>query len=532
VKIVKLTIISSIVSLNLAAVDLATVMSNVAQTNPKIIQKKKEYNSAYEMLKISEGDYFLPTVDLEAQITKNDTNRQKPLPESESEYTSRYFSITATENLFNGFGTVNDIDAKKAALASSAFAYLQTVNEESLNVSKVYLDLIRNRELLDVEVDNFNKHKKILSAIQARSKAGVGVIGDLQEITAKTNLAYANYLAQSKNLKASQISMNKILGSPLDINLLASPQVGDNLNYTLPQAIDFAISHNPSLFVQKYNVIVARYNQKRDEKDFMPNINLEVSKTYSDGEDDLTDAEYENDNLKGGITLKWNIFNGFKDLHTRKRNISLIHVEQEKYNAMKRDLTEEIELAWTTYKMQEREYAYLTNYVQNAKAKLQTNTKLFQIGKKSLFEFLSSQTDYNSAKEKLINTKYDLIFAKLRVLKALGILIDMANPNIKKEVGIVGNGLFDYQAMNYQADTLPVREEQINQSGSVVLDDVVSFDSYKVVGSKKQAVSSAVKQVVTTTDEVYDSGAVKINNKEYFDEEYVAPRKSVKTYKK
>ena len=515
-KIVKLTLISSIVSLNLMAVDLATVMSEVAKTNPKVIQKKKEYNSVYETLKISQGDLFLPSIDLSAGIGKVKTTYDKP-NSSDAEYTNKSITLSATENLFNGFGTVNDVDAKKAALASSAFSYLQVVNEESLKVSKVYLDLIRHKELLAVELDNYKKHRKILAAVQARSRAGVGVVGDLQEISAKTNLAYANYIAESKNLKASQISMNKVLGKPLDINSLAIPQVGDNLNYTYSQAIRFALTHNPSIFVQKYNVIQARYNQQRDAKEFLPKIDLTIAGKHVDGRDDSLDVDTKYDQVSGGINLNWNLFRGFKDTHQKKKNISLIQVEQEKYNSVKRDLIEETELAWTTYKMQDREYKYLKNYVKNAKAKLITNTKLFQIGKKSLFEFLSSQTDYNSAKEKLINTKYDLIFAKLRVLKALGILSDMANPNIKKEIGVVSDGIHDYQAMNYVADTLPVREDHIVETGSVSLNDPVSFDSYKVVDTTKNC-------------DIQQPSSVKVGDSEYFDEEYVAPRKAVKTY--
>ena len=505
------------------AVDLATVMSNVAQTNPKVIQKKKEYNRFYEELMISKGDYFLPRVDLEASIDRNKYKNKKP---SAYEYknTGKNLTLTATENLFNGFGTVSNIDAKKAALASSAFSYLQTVNEEALKVSKIYLDLIRNKELLSVEIDNYNKHRKIFSAVQARSNAGVGVVGDLQEITAKTNLAYANYLTQSKNLKASQIAMNKVLGNTIDINRLITPQVGTNINYSLSQAIDFALTHNPTIFIQKYNVIRARYEQKKGEKEFLPQVDFVVKKEYNDGKERVFNQDLENEKLSVGLKLKWNIFNGFKDVHSKNRDISLVHIEQEKYNSIKRDLIEEIELALTTYRMQEKEYKYLTNYVTNAEAKLYTNTKLFQIGKKSLFEFLASQTDFNSAKEKLINTKYDLIFAKLRVLKALGILADMANPNIKKEVGITGDGVHDYLAMNYKADTLPVREDIVNRTGSVSLEDeAVSFDTYKVVGSKVE------KQARYISEEPY---SVKIGNSEYFDEEYIAPRKAVTSYKK
>ena len=521
-KIVKLTVISSVVSLNLMAVDMGSVMADVAQTNPKVIQKKKEYNSVFETLNISQGDYFLPSIDLSAGLSRAKTNHTKP-EKFDDQYTNKTLSLTATENLFNGFGTVNDIDAKKAALASAAFSYMQTLNEVSLNTAKVYLDLARHRDLLTVEIDNFNKHKKIMNAITARSRAGVGVIGDQQEIVAKTNLAYANYIAESNNLKAAQISMNKILGRTLDINSLVSPDVGENLTYTLPQAIDFALVHNPALYVQKYNVIQARYNQEKDEKEFMPKIDLIVEQKYVNGKNDDTGDETEYDKLSGGLSLNWNLFRGMKDVHTKRKNISLIQAEQEKYNSIKRDLVEEIELAWTTYKMHEKEYAYLTNYVNNAKAKLDTNTKLFRIGKKSLFEFLASQTDYNSAKEKLINTKYDLVFTKLRVLKALGILADMANPNAKKEIGIVGDGLHDYRAMSYKADSLPPREETINQSGSVTTNDLIGFDSYKVVSPTTTMQTQANCKTVVYSDDTNDE-----KYRDVYDEEYVAPTSAVK----
>jgi len=520
VKIVKLTFISSIVSLNLMAVDMGGVMSEVAKTNPQVIQKMKDYNAVYESLQMANGD-FLPSVDLSAGVFKVHTDRTKPKKEDNT-YTNRSLTLKATENLFNGYGTVNEIDAKKASLASAAFSYLQTVNEMSLNGAKAYLDLVRHRDLLNVEIDNFNKHKKIMKAITARSKAGVGVVGDAQEITAKTNLAYANYLAESKNLKASQIAINRILGRTLDVNTLVSPDVGDVLTYTLPQAIEFALKHNPSLFVQKYNVIQARYNQKRDEKAFLPKVDVSVAKSYGKGKDDDTGLEKKYEQLSGGVSLNWNLFNGFKDMHNKQKNISLIQSQQEKYNDVKRGVIQECQLAWMSYKMQEKEYAYLTKYLTNAKAKLDTNTKLFQIGKKSLFEFLASQTDYNNAKEKLINTKYDLVFAKLKVLKALGILADMTLPDAKQSIGITGDGLFDYKAMTYKADTLPPREEELNTQGSVVVNDLVSFDSYGIVAPSKDSAKIKCNDSYEN-DETY---------KKVYDEEYIAPRSAIKRRKR
>ena len=527
-KIIKLTLLSSIVAFNLAALDLGSYMSRIANSDPNIIQKKKQFNSVYETLKIAEGDFFLPSIDLTAGIDKVKTKYTKP-SSTTSKYTNKYFTISATENLFNGFGTINDIDAKKAALASMAYSYVQTLNEELLNASKAYIDLVRNKELLAVEVDNYNKHKKILYAISARNRSGVGVIGDLQEITAKTNLAYANYLTQLKNLKASQMAVRKFYGIPLDINSIQTPSIGYNLNYSPSEAINFSFSHNPSLFVQKYNVIVARFNKKRDEKEFFPIIDFVIAHSMVDGKDDDTDIERNYKQLKGGINLKWNLFRGFKDSHQKQKNISLIHQEYQKYEAIKRVLAEEIELAFTSYNMQQKEYEYLSKYVNSAAAKLDTITTLFRNGRKSLFEFLASQTDYNSAKEKLINTKYDLIFTKLRVLKALGILSDMVNPALKAEVGISDNGLYDYEKLNYKADKLPINENNtplppVTNSNAVINN---SFNTYAIAGVNNSTVVAA-EQKINMIKPAIPKDARFENDEKYqtvYDEEFIAPRR-------
>ena len=534
-KHINFLLISNFITINLFGIDLNSIIKEVVNTNPQIIQKKKEFNSVYETLQISQGDFFLPSVDFGGGISKVTTHYKSP--NMTSKYTNKYFSLTATENLFNGFGTVRDIDAKKSMLASSAYSYVQAVNELALITAKTYLDVVKNKELLAVEIDNYKKHKKIFRAIQARSNAGVGVLSDFQEIKAKTSLAYANYIAQEKNLKASQISLRKLLGYNVEPNSLLSPTVGEKLIYTLPKAKEFAFTHNPALFIQKYNVITARYNMQRDKKEFLPKIDLVVSKKYVDGRNDdaIIDSKYNN--LSMGVTFSWNLFRGFKDVHTKNKNISLIHSEYQKYNIVKRNLNAEIELSWMSYQMQQKEYNYLQNYLLNAQSKMETLTKLFRIGKKSLLELLAAQTDYNSAKEKLINTKYDLIFTKFRVLKAMGILPDMIDPSIKMQVGILSNGLYDYTQLqqHYIEDEYPTKEEslepEISDNPAYLTDNMM--DTYAVVNTssidkyqkniKSRKVTKTINKSYEVEKNIYDDRDDEVEKKVY-DEEYIAPQ--------
>ncbi len=531
-KIVKVTVLSSIVTFNLLAMDLGSYMSKISTSDPVIIEKKKQFNSVYETLEIAQGDMFLPSIDFSASINHIKTTYKEPT-NTISKSTNRYLTLSLTENLFNGFGTINDIEAKKASLASMAYSYIQTINEELLRAAKSYIDLARNKELLQVEIDNYKKHKKIMYGIRTRHRAGVGTIGDLQEIKAKTNLAYSNYITQLNNLQASQIAVKKFYGQPIDINFISLPDVGYSIAYSTDEAIKFAFSHNPSLFIQKYNIIVARYNQKRDKKEFLPTVDLTMSHSDVKQRDDDNQIDSKYKQVSGGISLKWNLFRGFKDLHQEHKNISLIHQEYQKYRALRRALAEEVELAIITYKMKQKEYIYLTRYLQNAQAKLNTITTLFRNGQKSLFEFLASQTDYNSAKEKLINTKYDLIFTKFKVLKALGILSDMVNPALKTEVGINGNSLYEYKMLNYKADRLPLVEDNTipapvfnTRVGNMVTDN--ELNSYAIVNNNysQKSQRKIIKQEQPKRRVIIYDDAQPENDevyKEVYDEEYVAP---------
>jgi adhesin transport system outer membrane protein len=471
-RIVNITLLSVVVSHSIIASDLGSVMSEIAKTNPNVVQKRKEFNSAYETLNIAKGDFFLPTVDLTSGISKTKTD---PDEGDSSKTTNHNIAIEIRENLFNGYATVNNIEAKKASLASAAYSYIQTISEEALTGAKAYIDLIRNFKLLEIEKDNFFRHKKMMKAIGARNNSGIGGLGDLQEITAKTNLAYANYLAQSKNLKASKISMHQVLGRYLNAKNLSDPSVGENLNYSLSGASDFALLHNPSIFIQKYNLIKARYDYQAGKNSFMPKLDLSLEDSYGKYKNDNSGDSSRSDQMRASLDLEWNLYNGSKDIASHRRDKSTIHVENEKLNSTKRSVIGELELSWISYKMLEKEYEYLKNYEINAKAKLETITKEFRLGQKSLLEFLTSQTDYNSARSKLVNTKYDLIYTKLKILKALGVLPEMVNSNLKSEVGITHDGLFDYQNLNHREDTLPVRDEFM-QKGGITTEQELRFD--------------------------------------------------------
>jgi adhesin transport system outer membrane protein len=444
----------SLTALNLYAIDLSTSMAEVLKTNPDVIEQKKNYNAAYEDVNIAKGDWFLPSVDLSANIGKSISRNHET--DSTTRGTNAGIGITATENLFDGFGTTNNIKVKEAALAAAAYGYLQAANESALSTAQAYIEVVRARDILGVEQDSVMQHEKIQTDIRKRSAGGVGVISDLQEIEAKTNLAYSNHLTQNENLKSTQINFHRQLGRYVAPQNLADPSIRVSLPATIEEATEFAMKNNPAILVQKFNLDQARYTYERDKKEYYPTVDFVLGHSYRDNENDNTGTRAHSSTTSGEIQLNWNLFRGFKDDHTAQRNISLVHSAHERRNVVIRDIIQELQLAWTANRMLEKEFIYLSKFENQSSMKLETYKKEFWVGKKSLLDLLSAESDYNGAKQRIINTKLDMILAKFRILKAMGILADSVGAGIKEDVGIIGLVKVDYGFRINEVDRLPL----------------------------------------------------------------------------
>lgn len=451
-------LLNSVMVLHLHAIELNEVMLDTIKTNPNILSKQSEYRSTYESLNIAKGDRFLPSIDLKGDIGESTTNYDKPNNEEKSN-TNTNLSLTATENLFDGFGTKYNIQEKEYALAAAAYAYIATANEQALQSAHTYIDVIRNRELMLIEQDSLTQHQEIQKNIRIRNNSGVGVISDFHEIESKVNLAHANHLTQKKNYKNSQIILHKVLGRYLDSKTLVTPTINSKMPTTLDKATKFALKNHPALILQNYNVHKVRSIYKRDQKNlYYPSIDLVVSTNLHDGLDNDSGYESEYNQASGQVQFNWNLFRGFKDKATKQKNISLLQAENEKRNAVKRDIIQEVQLAFTTKDILEREYGYLLKFESESEKKLDTFHKEFKLGKRSLLELLSAQDDFNFAKQKLVNSRLDLLVAKLTVLKSLGILSDSVAPELKQSVGIRENGEFDY-GFKVQKDSIATLQE-------------------------------------------------------------------------
>jgi outer membrane protein, adhesin transport system len=98
--------------------------------------------------------------------------------------------------------------------------------------------------------------------------------------------------------------------------------------------------------------------------------------------------------------------------------------EHEIQREIKRQIIEGLQLSWTAYTMVEKQLIFLNSYKQESKATLDLYKQEFEDGSRTLIDLLTAQDDYISSRSKLLTATYDLLFAKFRVLDAMGEMVN------------------------------------------------------------------------------------------------------------
>ena len=141
--------------------------------------------------------------------------------------------------------------------------------------------------------------------------------------------------------------------------------------------------------------------------------------------------------------LSYNLFNGFSDTANLQKTKSAIYQERETQRGVKRQIVEGLNLAWAANTKLTEQLVYLVEYKDFSYKTLSLYSKEYDLGRRSLLDLLSAQNDYIKSKAQIISTEYSLLYAKYRILDAMGLLV----PSILEDETLV------YSKVELQKDT-------------------------------------------------------------------------------
>ena len=436
----KLLLALSITTL-LNAETLKDAVGEVLSTNPVILERLKNYNVTKQDIDIAQAGYY-PKIDISFGAGYENTHRKyttNPTTTNNFDFNTYENSLTYTQNLFKGFETTYQVKEQENRTLAAAYNYIEKVNSTAFEMVNQYIEVMKQKELLDNAQENIDINKEVLEKVQKLYDSGLTTLSEVNKIQASLALAKSNYIVQENTLLDYTYKMHKVFGRYIDPETMSKPKADFIFPNTMQEATQFAMLNNPSILVQKYNIKLAQATYNKDKSAFYPSLDISVSETMSKN---TSAIEAETKAFKAMAYLKYNIFNGFADKATLQQSVSKIHQEVQIKNDLIRKTITDLKLSWIAYKQQSKQLVPLREYKVYAEKTLNLYKKEYDLGRRSLLDLLSAQNDFIGAKAQIINTEYSALYDRYRILDAMGVLVSnvMGNTDVSySSVGLKGS---------------------------------------------------------------------------------------------
>jgi outer membrane protein len=233
-----------------AADTLLGALSQAYQVNPQLNAQRAILRQADEGVPRALSGYR-PSVKVDAGVSKQITSQQTIVgpglvQDSLWPTTPSSAGITVQQTLFNGFRTANQTRAAE----SNVFAARETLRviEQTvlLDAATVYMDVLRDAAILEVQRSNVRVLGDFLQRVRARFKAREVTLTDVAQAEAQLAAGQSQVLGAASNLTTSKAAYHRVIGS--EPRRLQPGLPVDRLSpHTLAAAIDAGMTANPSM---------------------------------------------------------------------------------------------------------------------------------------------------------------------------------------------------------------------------------------------------------------------------------------------
>ncbi len=397
-----------------APLTLAEAVRRGIDTSPEYGVAARQKNEARQLL-LQAGSGYFPAVDLQAQGGRQQTVSPILLPNRQNLW-ERQGSLTLTQLLFDGFGTTHLIRSQAYGL-ESADEHVREVSEFlGLDIVQAYLDVLRQRALLQIARVNVDDHLVILDNVKAGFKGGTGTAGDVAQVEARLGNARAAVAAVQRDLvTAEDLFLQKTGEMP---GTLLPPAVPDNrLPKTVDMGVQEALLNNPTLAISRAKARSALEGYKETGAALYPKLDFEVNGSDGFNESGIRGSQR---NVSALVVMTWNLYHGGGD-EDRRREYMQRYLEATARAAQAARQVEkdfrDTEAALDAARIRARDFSDQSKADRKV---VIVYLDQFKMNRRTLLDVLDAQNELIAARSNHMNEAYAAAFAVYRLLALEG----------------------------------------------------------------------------------------------------------------
>lgn len=373
---------------------------------------------------------YLPTINGRATNSWNTGLTQNVTTGLLENQTTRSFSagVSAGITIFQGLRNLRLMQRAKMSRLASKYSLAKMKDDIALFVANAYLQILVNKEILEVLEQQHDVTVKQLQRTQELVDAGVLPSGDLLQIKATGADELQQIITAENAVKIARINLAQTLLVQDYENFRIADQeytvpLTDIMNKSVEEIIEAAEEERYEVKIAKQNVELAEKDVQIAKSAYFPSLtgffdyNTRTSnRQLFGGRVPFSEQLYLNDGISYGLSLNVPVLNGFSTRNSVER--SKINVMRTEYQLKqsKLDLESNVYQAYVDAQGAAKAYEAAKVALEAQQLAYQYAEERFNVGLANSFELSEAKFRLTNAESQLIQAKYDYIF-NLKVLE-------------------------------------------------------------------------------------------------------------------
>lgn len=404
------------------AISVEEAVHLAISTNPDIGIVASNREAVDEELRQARGLY-LPQVDAAVGIGREQTNNRTTRNTGNGHSVGLYrqeSSITLQQRIFDGFEAAATVEREQARVDSAAYRVAENAEVLALDAIGVFVEVLRQRELVRLAEDNLAVHLDILDSLQQRLAGGGGTRADVSQTEARVSRSRATLTQNLNDLRDAEALYTRIVGQFPD-SLTAPEFPSGVLPGSLEDAVDWAGSNNPTTKIFQADVDTAEAEVELSEVPFYPAVSLEGQTEYNDGTGGVDSWEFNNQVM---VRVRMNLFRGGIDRAARQEALSRLSESKNRRLRSHLEAQQDMRQSWFALEAAQQRVEDLTSAVEFNIQTRDAYRQQFEVAQRTLLDVLDAENELFVSRGQLVSDQTNELLASYRILAVGGMLLE------------------------------------------------------------------------------------------------------------
>lgn len=324
--------------------------------------------------------------------------------------------LNGTYTLFDFGRLQSSIQKAKLELQTSKHIAEELKHTLFFQISQLYYQIIYTKKAIEIQNQVLQLLTENKVVVESQLKNGNAIQLDLLTIQSKID----NELNRKIDLENNHQKLLNLLKYATGVTNITEGQLSITLKkYTLDEALQMALIHNPSLAITKDKVNVSKAEVAITKLIERPSVGLKASVGSRNGY--LPEIQDPRFNYNAGIGFSVPLFNGGKTKQQIKIQERSLALNETGVIAQQHDVEKDIQAALIDINSNESRIKNAATQIEQAALAQKLSVSKLKNGTATPIEITSTNADYQRALLNQLQYQYQLCNAQLELIKLMGI---------------------------------------------------------------------------------------------------------------